>query len=61
VTDVSINRGGCQILNQSFDVNSNGPLKFGDTLTYFIFPYPVCNVVEVRVVTNLGTMTYNFN
>lgn len=61
VQKVTINRGGCQILNQSFGVNTNGPLKFGDTLTYLIMPYPNCNVAEVEVITNLGTMTYTFN
>ncbi len=61
VQKVTVNRGGCQILNQSFGINSDGPLKYGDTLTYFIMPYPACNVAEVEVITNLGAMTYNFN
>jgi hypothetical protein len=61
VQKVTVNRGGCQIMNQSFGVNLNGPLKFGDTLTYFIMPYPDCHVAEVEVTTNLGKMTYNFD
>ena len=61
IKEVTVNRGGCQMIDQSFPVNSNGPLKFGDTLTYFIMPFPTCKIAEVEVITNLGAMTYNFN
>ena len=60
IQEVKVNRGSCQILNESFGIDISGPLKFGDTLTYFIWPYPVCNVAEVEVVTDLGTMVYSF-
>lgn len=61
VQEVKVNRGSCHIVNESFGIDVSGPLKFGDTLTFFIWPHPVCNVAEVEVVTDLGTMVYSFN
>jgi hypothetical protein len=57
ITSVRVNRGSCEII-QHYWLPLN--LKYGQTLTTRINPYPTCNIISAEIGTSKGIAYFSF-